>query len=196
MADSSQYIIERKPIRHARINVNEQQQVKLIIPDHFSEEEIDRLISQKSKWIDQQLAHFKNEEQLYIDIPKGSILFLGKPHPKPDTDLYKWYRKQAKKYINNRVLELSEIHNIGFNKIYIRDSKTKWGNCSKQNNLSFNWRLVKAPPQVIDYVILHELCHTIILKHTQAFWLKLSTVCPEYNERADWLRKYGKSLFN
>ena len=191
----SNYIIDRKPIRHARINVNEKQEVRLIIPESFSEDEIERLVVQKCDWINEKLAVFQNEEVLHVDLPKANILYLGEPHPKPKSDVDKWYRKEAKNYLSARIDFLAKKNNLKYNRLFIRDSNNKWGNCSKENNISLNWRLIKAPVEVIDYVILHELCHTVILKHTTAFWLKLSTVCPSYKEQAAWLRKYGKSLF-
>lgn len=189
------YIIERRPVRHARINVNEKQEIKLIIPHSFSDDEIERLIEQKETWIKEKLAVFEEEEVLSIHIPIANILFLGEPHPKPHKNLDDWYRKEAKNYLSKRVDFLAKKHNFKINKLFVRNSYNKWGNCSKEKNISLNWRLIKAPVEVIDYVILHELCHTVILKHSQAFWLKLSTVCPSYNEKADWLKKYGKSLF-
>lgn len=190
-----EYIIERKAVRHARINVNEKKEVRFIIPKNFSEDEVQRLIAQKSNWINEQLAYFEKEEVLNIELPKANILYLGEAHPKPKSDVEKWYRKEAKAYLTQRIEFLATKHNFKYNRLFVRDSQNKWGNCSKENNISLNWRLIKAPTQVIDYVILHELCHTVILKHTQAFWLKLSTVCPNYNEQAEWLKKYGKSLF-
>lgn len=190
-----EYIIERKAVRHARINVNEKKEVRFIIPKSFSEDEIQRLIVQKSDWIKDKLAFFEKEEILDFELPKANILYLGEAHPKPKTDVVKWYRKEAKNYLSKRTEFLAKKNNFKYNRLFVRDSQNKWGNCSKENNISLNWRLIKAPPQVIDYVILHELCHSVILKHTQAFWLKLSTVCPSYNEQAEWLKKYGKSLF-
>ncbi|MBS0646990.1 MAG: M48 family metallopeptidase [Verrucomicrobia bacterium] len=190
-----EYIIERKAVRHARINVNEKKEVRFIIPKSFSEDEIQRLIVQKSDWIKNKLAFFEKEEILDFELPKANILYLGEAHPKPKTDVVKWYRTEAKNYLTKRTEFLAKKYNFKYNRLFVRDSKNKWGNCSKEKNISLNWRLIKAPPQVIDYVILHELCHSVILKHTQAFWLKLSTVCPSYNEQAEWLKKYGKSLF-
>lgn len=190
-----EYIIERKAVRHARINVNEKKEVRFIIPKSFSEDEIQRLIVQKSDWIKDKLAFFEKEEILDFELPKANILYLGEAHPKPKTDVVKWYRKEAKNYLSKRTEFLAKKNNFKYNRLFVRDSQNKWGNCSKENNISLNWRLIKAPPQVIDYVILHELCHSVILKHTQAFWLKLSAVCPSYNEQAEWLKKYGKSLF-
>lgn len=190
-----EYIIERKAVRHARINVNEKKEVRFIIPKSFSEDEIQRLIVQKSDWIKDKLAFFEKEEILDFELPKANILYLGEAHPKPKTDVVKWYRTEAKNYLTKRTEFLAKKYNLKYNRLFVRDSKNKWGNCSKEKNISLNWRLIKAPPQVIDYVILHELCHSVILKHTQVFWLKLSTVCPSYNEQAEWLKKYGKSLF-
>lgn len=190
-----EYIIERKAVRHARINVNEKKEVRFIIPKSFSEDEIQRLIVQKSDWIKDKLAFFEKEEILDFELPKANILYLGEAHPKPKTDVVKWYRTEAKNYLTKRTEFLAKKYNFKYNRLFVRDSKNKWGNCSKEKNISLNWRLIKAPPLVIDYVILHELCHSVILKHTQAFWLKLSTVCPSYNEQAEWLKKYGKSLF-
>lgn len=190
-----EYIIERKAVRHARINVNEKKEVRFIIPKSFSEDEIQRLIVQKSDWIKDKLAFFEKEDILDFELPKANILYLGEAHPKPKTDVVKWYRTEAKNYLTKRTEFLAKKYNFKYNRLFVRDSKNKWGNCSKEKNISLNWRLIKAPPQVIDYVILHELCHSVILKHTQAFWLKLSTVCPSYNEQAEWLKKYGKSLF-
>lgn len=190
-----EYIIERKAVRHARINVNEKKEVRFIIPKNFSEDEVQRLIAQKSNWINEQLAYFEKEEVLNIELPKANILYLGEAHPKPKSDVEKWYRKEAKAYLTERTEFLATKHNLKYKRLFIRDTQNKWGNCSKEYNISLNWRLIKAPTQVIDYVILHELCHTVILKHTQAFWLKLSTVCPNCNEQAEWLKKYGKSLF-
>lgn len=190
-----EYIIERKAVRHARINVNEKKEVRFIIPKSFSEDEIQRLIVQKSDWIKNKLAFFEKEESLDFELPKANILYLGEAHPKPKTDVVKWYRTEAKNYLTKRTEFLAKKYNFKYNRLFVRDSQNKWGNCSKEKNISLNWRLIKAPPQVIDYVILHELCHSVILKHTQAFWLKLSTVCPSYNEQAEWLKKYGKSLF-
>lgn len=190
-----EYIIERKAVRHARINVNEKKEVRFIIPKSFSEDEIQRLIVQKSDWIKDKLAFFEKEEILDFELPKANILYLGEAHPKPKTDVVKWYRKESKNYLTKRTEFLAKKYNFKYNRLFVRDSQNKWGNCSKEKNISLNWRLIKAPPQVIDYVILHELCHSVILKHTQAFWLKLSTVCPSYNEQAEWLKKYGKSLF-
>jgi predicted metal-dependent hydrolase len=193
------YIIERKEVKHARININEERRVKLIIPESFSQDDISRLIAQKSGWIQKQLDFFGQEMCNPIELQPGQVLLFGEAYTPgiatSKNDLItSWYKETARNYFINRLAELSAIHNLKFNKFFVRDTKTKWGNCSREYNLSLNWRLIKAPKYVIDYVILHELTHTLILKHTQAFWLKLSIICPKYKEASNWLTKYGKSL--
>ena len=100
----------------------------------------------------------------------------------------------AKKYIYPRVAELSENLILPFNRLFLRSQKSKWGNCSADKNISINWRIIKAPAFVIDYVIIHELCHTLIMKHTVKFETLLNSYCPDYKQAQAWLEKYGNSL--
>ncbi|MEA1882632.1 MAG: M48 family metallopeptidase, partial [Candidatus Marinimicrobia bacterium] len=107
---------------------------------------------------------------------------------------FNWYRMGARKVILKRLEELAKPYGFSYNKVYIRNQKTKWGNCSGKKNLSFNWRLIKSPQFVMDYVIMHELVHTEIFKHTRQFWVKLKSVYPKYNESIQWLDRYGNGL--
>ena len=213
------YVIEKRGIRHARINVNENFRVRLIVPNDFTEEDIESLKSKKSKWINENLSFFQKSIPEEIKLSTGEILFFGAPysfivsqdindfsinHEKKEIItnidladekiLNSWYKDIVKEVLLERVDELAKKHNFNYNQVFIRDQKTKWGNCSKEKNLSFNWRLVKAPKLVQDYIIIHELLHTKILNHNRAFWLHLSMIMPEYEEAINWLLKHGKSL--
>jgi hypothetical protein len=106
----------------------------------------------------------------------------------------KWLKSVAKKHITERVELLSEALLLPYNKLYIRSQKRKWGNCSLEKNISINWRLVKAPEFVIDYVVTHELCHTVIMKHNAHFYTMLRFHCPDCEAAQKWLDKYGNSL--
>ena len=106
----------------------------------------------------------------------------------------KWLKYVAGIYIRPRVHELSENLLLSFNRLFIRSQKKKWGNCSSNKNISINWRIIKAPEFVIDYVIIHELCHTLIMKHTVKFETLLNSHCPDYKQAQAWLEKYGNSL--
>jgi len=108
--------------------------------------------------------------------------------------LLSWYRAQAEAVIVARVhaFNTSLGHRIG--RIAFRDQKTRWGSCSAQGNLAFNWRLVMAPMTVIDYVVAHELAHLRELSHSRAFWRHVAELDPAYRTHRRWLALHGSRL--
>lgn len=104
------------------------------------------------------------------------------------------YRKAAREYFPKRVSHYAHMLGVTYGKISIRDQKTRWGSCSGEGNLSFNWRLILAPPDVLDYVVIHELCHRKEMNHSKEFWALVESLMPEYKERRKWLRENGKNL--
>jgi predicted metal-dependent hydrolase len=90
-------------------------------------------------------------------------------------------------------LRAKEI-NVVYNKISIREVRSRWGSCSKNKNLSFSWRLVLAPRHVMEYLVVHELCHLIEMNHSFKFWRLVYKLCPQYSLAEQWLKKYGRSL--
>ena len=104
------------------------------------------------------------------------------------------YRKAAKEYFAARVAYYEPIIGVTHNSISIRDQKTRWGSCSSNGNLNFNWRLMLAPPRVLDYVVVHELCHRKEMNHSKAFWHTVEMVLPDYKELRKWLRENGRTL--
>jgi len=212
------YILIRKEVKHARLRVSEDGKVRIIAPPSFSEDDISSLLNKKSKWIAKNLQFFENMSE--IELQRNQLLFFGNRYnyfydttfaqkviinhehktitAKRDLlDLkiqQKWYRKVAKLYITNRTEQLAEKLNFQFNKLYIRNQRNKWGNCSIDKNISFNWKLIKTPKYVIDYIIIHELLHTTVMEHTNKFWTLLKSYYPNYKESIKWLEKYGNSL--
>lgn len=104
------------------------------------------------------------------------------------------YRDAAREYFPKRVSYFSHVLGVNYGKITIRDQKTRWGSCSSKGNLSFNWRLILAPPNVLDYVVVHELCHRKEMNHSQRFWALVESVMPEYREYRKWLKENGNKL--
>ena len=104
------------------------------------------------------------------------------------------YRKAAREYFPKRVSHYARMLGVTYGKISIRDQKTRWGSCSSEGNLSFNWRLILAPPDVLDYVVIHELCHRKEMNHSKEFWALVESLMPEYKERRKWLRENGNNL--
>jgi predicted metal-dependent hydrolase len=105
-----------------------------------------------------------------------------------------WYKVEARKVISHRVKLQSQANGFSWHKIRISSAKTRWGSCSSRGNLSFTWRLVMAPLEVIDYVVVHELVHTRIKNHSPAFWHRVAEIMPEYKQHVNWLKKNGRIL--
>ncbi len=105
-----------------------------------------------------------------------------------------WYKKAAYGVIKGRLEHFCKITGLKFNVFRIKDQKTRWGSCSRKGNLNFNWRLVMAPLRVIDYVVIHELCHLEFLDHSKNFWDMVNSFMPGYKKATEWLKKNGRSL--
>jgi predicted metal-dependent hydrolase len=114
--------------------------------------------------------------------------------PKAKEYFARWYKVQATEIISERVKALASRHGFTFQKIRISSARTRWGSCSSMGTLSFTWRLVMAPPEIVEYVVVHELVHTQIHNHSKKFWASVLDILPEYKQRVVWLRKNGKML--
>lgn len=97
--------------------------------------------------------------------------------------LSNWYSKQARKWITGRVRFYSEKMGESVCRIAIKNQKSRWGSCSNKRNLNFNWNLMRFEPEVIDYVVVHELCHLKQMNHSKDFWEEVAKILPDYEER-------------
>ena len=104
------------------------------------------------------------------------------------------YRQAAKEYIPKRVAYYAQLLDVTYATISIRDQKTRWGSCSSKGNLSFSWRLILAPPKVLDYVVVHELCHRKEMNHSPRFWVLVESMIPDYKTHRKWLKENGEKL--
>ena len=105
-----------------------------------------------------------------------------------------WYIERAKEQILPRVVILARELGVSFEQAQIVDSRYRWGSCTVRNNINLNWRLIKAPIFVVDYVIAHELAHLLEPNHTPRFWNIVKTQVPTINKARDWLREHGQLL--
>jgi hypothetical protein len=105
-----------------------------------------------------------------------------------------WYRRQAKSVIGERVAALAGRFGFEYHQVRITAARTRWGSCSAKGNLNFTWRLVMAPPPVIDYVILHELAHLRHRNHSKAFWALVGSMAPDYARHVAWLKANGQRM--
>lgn len=102
--------------------------------------------------------------------------------------LIEWYYTQAEHIINERVNYYSQLLDVSPNKIIIKEQKRRWGSCSMNGTLRFNWRAIMAPLSIIDYIVVHELCHLKIKNHSSDFWNLVSSLIPDYKKLRFWLK--------
>ncbi len=128
----------------------------------------------------------------------GDTLFVSTPHPHDPTavraQLERWYRNLARRFITDRVHALHDTADPPVARITIRDQQTRWASCSTNGSLSFNWRLVMAPPAVLDAVVAHELVHLTVHNHSRRFWRVLDQRFPQHRACRRWLHHNGPRL--
>ena len=198
---------------------------KLVVraPLHFPKSRIIELVEQKAGWIEKRLAIVRSSPSAsqQVKLTEGSqLLFLGQRYqlaisdhaspllyldshfhlarkavPAAEKVFTRWYRLQAANYFGGRSSLLAKQFGFTFRKVKITSARTRWGSCSSTGTLSFTWRLVMAPQAVIDYVIIHELVHTVEHNHHKRFWEKVVSIVPEYKQHIRWLKENGSSLY-
>jgi predicted metal-dependent hydrolase len=107
-----------------------------------------------------------------------------------------WYREQARGVLKERVNFYAEQYAFQYQKIGITSARTRWGSCSAAGSLNFSWRLIMAPLEVVDYVVVHELVHTVLHNHSKQFWQRVGMIMPDYKEHRKWLKKNGQLLLS
>ena len=101
---------------------------------------------------------------------------------------------RAREDLSARTARFAPLVGVTWGRITIRAQRTRWGSCSSQGNLNFNCTLAKVPPEVRDYVIVHELCHRLEMNHSPAFWAKVEALVPDYKTHRQWLKENGEKL--
>lgn len=125
---------------------------------------------------------------VYIDVNKHNIEDVIREL------IIRFYRMEAEKLLKKRTYYYSNIIGVSFNRITVKDQKTIWGSCSSRKNINYSYRLIMAPIDIIDYVVVHELCHLIHMDHSKAYWDKVESILPDYRDRKQWLKHYGNTL--
>ncbi len=131
-----------------------------------------------------------------VELEDGGISITcgpGSQTPLPKS-LENWLRKLARENIDRHMASVHERVKRTPNRVYIMGQRTKWGNCSGLGNLSFNWRLVMAPDEVLRYIVTHEMVHLAIPDHSQRFWLTVQSICPGADRARQWLVANSREL--
>ena len=134
-------------------------------------------------------ANFIKNGRIYVPTPKhfGDC----KPDGYIQNRLVDWYKYQAETKFKDRVNIFAKKLVVEPHSISIKEYKARWGTCTPKGDLIFNWRLVMAPVSVIDYVVVHELCHLDVADHSEDFWKLVASVKPDYKNDQEWLRFAG-----
>jgi hypothetical protein len=114
--------------------------------------------------------------------------------PKAKETFARWYKAQAMGILSEQVKSIAGRYGFTFQKIRISSARTRWGSCSSKGTLSFTWRLIMAPPEIVEYVVVHELVHTKIHNHSKKFWTNVAQILPGFKTNVRWLKKEGKNL--
>ncbi len=193
------------------IHIDSSGRITLKAPKKTSEETIKSVVERNGKMIVEKLQSLEAARETpkmiraYED--EGKFLYLGKYyslHELIETaelseeqlqlKLKKFYFSSCKKLIGERITRYQTQLRVKPKSIEIVESRTKWGSCSSDKKLTFNYRLAMAPVEVIDYVIIHELCHLLHMNHDRSFWRRVGSLMPDYKEKEEYLARYGGAM--
>ncbi|MBI3548715.1 MAG: M48 family metallopeptidase [Elusimicrobia bacterium] len=122
------------------------------------------------------------------------VVVRGEDRRPPQEVLREWLIDRAREALVERADRLAPAMGVTYRGIAVRDQRTLWGSCTREGSLNFNWRLVMAPPGVIDYLVVHELAHRHEMNHSKRFWDHVARHCPEWKAHRKWLRDHARHL--
>ena len=125
------------------------------------------------------------------------IQFEKKDNDNPNLikeSLVAWYEKHAEVKLKEKSKRYAEMMGVEFNSVGLKNYKSRWGSCSVEGDITFNWKIIMAPNRIVDYVVVHELCHLIHHDHSPKFWREVERIMPNYAECKEWLKLNGKRL--
>lgn len=162
--------------RHARITVKSDESVIVTIPKSMDEDTGRALAKSKSSWIEEALAKIRARPHPLFVVPKGNVRD------------YRKHKEAARTLVHSRLEHFNATYGFVWNKVFIKNTRSRWGSCSKQGNLNFNYRLAFLPEKYVDYVVVHELCHLEEFNHSEAFWKLVEKAIPDYRDHRKHMR--------
>ena len=194
--------------------------VRVLAPKRVSVRRLQQVIQQKMPWI---LEKLRLQRESPIVEPKAYItgemfVYLGKRYRleiSPPTgqgvvlrhgrfwvedglpiqaQLHEWYKKHAEKQLTARTAHYAHLIGVTPRSIVVKQYKARWGSCSVTRDIAYNWQIIIAPPAVVDYVVVHELCHLQQHNHSPQFWQAVADILPHYRHNQQWLKAHGQAL--
>jgi len=210
--------------RTISLQIKEDGKVVIHAPYHTPKWEIEKFIKEKQSWVVQKISekekqikevektfrpgekfyylgewypleiHESNQKKPPLKLSFGNFI-LDKDHIGGARDLFiKWYMREAKEKIVGRVDYYSRKLRLFPRGIRITNARSRWGSCSRDNRLSFSWRIIMASLAIIDYILIHELVHIREKNHSKRFWSTLESILPDYRKYRLWLKENGHLL--
>lgn len=171
------YEIIRSNRKTISIQIRADGQIVVRCPRQMRSEEVKHFVESKEVWIQRHLS--KVNSRGVQPLTRYEIELL---------------RKQVKEMVTERVAHYAALMDVSYGRITVRTQKTRWGSCSSKGNLNFNCLLALVPPDVLDYVVVHELCHLKEMNHSKQFWEKVGKILPDYDQSKRWLNDNGSNL--
>ncbi len=212
----AEYRIRRSPrARRVRVTVDADGSVLVTLPRKAPERAAADAVQELAPWIARRRRVLARAAQ-ELARPSGTVPYLGGtltlqrqpgrervhrrgdvllvPAGDPRAALERFYRRAARAEIAPRLDAATARAGTRYAGLTIRGQRTRWASCSSEGAMSFNWRLLLAPAEILDYVVEHEVCHLEVMDHSPRFWALLESRAPDWREHAAWLRRYGSAL--
>jgi predicted metal-dependent hydrolase len=198
-------------VARVRVSASGTQEVMVVVPKRCGLPTASRLLRTKAGWVIHHLDRLRARADAAIrnnSLGQAQLLLRGEkvtlmpaavdrirhtddrllvPATTSADVLERWFRSRARCDLEEAVAQWGHVSTRRATRITIRDQRTRWGSCSSRGTLSFNWRLVMAPPAVLDYLAIHEIAHLDVPNHSSAFWSRVESACPAYRVCRQWL---------
>ena len=182
MGENKKYTIIKSFRKSCSITVERDGTVTICAPFFMSEKKINKIINERKEWIEKAQKRIANRTER-----------LNSLTPITSSEINS-LKAGAKPIIEEKVRLFADKIGVKYGKITIRNQKTRYGSCTAKGNLNFNCLIMLMPEKIIDYVIVHELCHIKEMNHSRRFWNEVESILPDYKERRKWLKLNGNIL--
>ncbi len=160
--------------RRIRLTIRPNCQLTVTIPRRANLELVEKFMKDKARWIIEKLEFFR----------KNAVPLIGEQGGK-----YRQHKKMAEKFVQERLGYYNRLYGFAYGQISVKNHKRRWGSCSSKGNLNFNYRIIFLPPDLADYIIVHEMCHLKEMNHSKSFWRLIEKIFPDHQEKRKALKK-------
>ncbi len=184
--DAIEYNLIRSSRKTIAIQVSPDGSVTVRAPNRCSRAAAEEYVQKNREWIRRTQAQLQNRAREQKDYRERL--------PEWTKEDYEKHQELARQVLQRRAEYYARQMQVSYGRVAVKDQKTRWGSCSAKGNLNFNWRLILAPGEVLDYVVVHELAHRREMNHSVRFWNLVESVLPDYQQRKRWLKENGDRL--